>query len=92
MQGPSCNLFDVLGVEEGNCCGIFQLQALGSQEGGACLGGKIISVGCGLEARGLLVQACGSRKDCMIPFYEGSLPTEYDSIPSWLSCGINGNS
>ncbi len=28
----------------------------------------------------------------MIPFYEGSLPTKYDSIPSWLSCGINGNS
>ncbi len=28
----------------------------------------------------------------MIPFYEGSLPIEYDSILSQLSCGINGNS
>jgi len=30
VQGLGCNLFDVLGVEEGNCCGSFQLQALGS--------------------------------------------------------------
>ncbi len=82
----------VLGFEEGNCCGSFQLKAPGSQEGGACLTGKIISIGCGLEAQGLLVQNCGLRKDYMIPFYEGNLPTEYDNIPSQLSCGINGNS
>ncbi len=92
VQGPGCNLLDALGFEEGNCCGSFQLQAPGSQEGGACFIGKIISIGCGLEAQGLLVQDCGSRKDYMIPFYEGSLPTKYDSIPSWLSCGINENS
>jgi hypothetical protein len=30
VQGPGCNLLDVLGVEEDNCCGSFQLQALGS--------------------------------------------------------------
>ncbi len=27
-----------------------------------------------------------------IPYYVGNLFAEYDSISSWLSCGINGNS
>jgi hypothetical protein len=30
MQGHGYNLLDALGIEEDNCCGSFQLQALGS--------------------------------------------------------------
>jgi hypothetical protein len=68
VQVPGCNLLDALGVEEDNCCGSFQLQALGSLEGGACFTGEKNSIGCGLEAWG---------------FVFASIPQASFSIFSW---------